>query len=68
MHCPGYRLALRIREKSGSLACFSARLGLLPQDGRRTANGEQFTAIVALVAADAPSVDFCGYWQRSRAA
>jgi len=28
------QLALLIREKSGSLACFSARLSLLPQSGR----------------------------------
>jgi transposase-like protein len=45
-----------------------AQEAALREDGRRTANGEQFTAIVALVAANAPSVDFCGYWQRSRAA
>lgn len=38
------------------------------EDRRRTSNGEQFQAIVALVAANGPSVDFCGYWQRSQRA
>ena len=33
-------------------------------DHRREANGEQFGSIVALVAKNKPSVDFCGYWQR----
>jgi hypothetical protein len=31
-------------------------------------NGSQFRAIGALVAKNKPSVDFCGYWQRARAA
>jgi len=38
------------------------------EDHRRTANGEQFTAVAGLVARNGPSVDFCGYWQRARAA
>jgi transposase-like protein len=38
------------------------------EDRRRNANGEQFTAVIALAAANQPSVDFCGYWQRRRAA
>ncbi len=33
-------------------------------DHRRMANGEQFRSIIALVAKNKPSVDFCGYWQR----
>jgi transposase-like protein len=37
-------------------------------DHRREANGEQFRAIAGLVAKNAPSVDFCGYWQRHKAA
>ena len=32
-------------------------------DHRRMSNGAQFKAIVALVAKNKPSVDFCGYWQ-----
>lgn len=37
-------------------------------DNRGMSNGEQFRAIAALVAKNAPSVDFCGYWQRHIAA
>jgi hypothetical protein len=37
-------------------------------DHRRVSNGDQFRAIVALVAKNRPSVDFCGYWQRHKAA
>jgi transposase-like protein len=33
-------------------------------DHRRASNGEQFRSIVSLVTKNAPSVDFCGYWQR----
>jgi hypothetical protein len=28
-------------------------------------NGAQYRAIIGLVAKNKPSVDFCGYWQRS---
>jgi len=35
---------------------------------RRAANGTQVDRIVALAMHNKPSVDFCGYWQRSRAA
>jgi hypothetical protein len=38
------------------------------EDRRRSSNGDQFQAVIRLVAANAPSVDFCGYWQRSRKA
>jgi len=38
------------------------------EDHRRDDNGRQFRRVVELVAANRPSVDFCGYWQRSRAA
>jgi transposase-like protein len=38
------------------------------EDHRREANGEQVDRIVALAMANRPSVDFCGYWQRSRLA
>jgi hypothetical protein len=37
-------------------------------DHRRISNGEQFHSIVTLIVANKRSVDFCGYWQRSRAA
>jgi hypothetical protein len=37
-------------------------------DHRRTSNGEQFRSIVSLVTKNKPSVDFCGYWQRSKVA
>ena len=35
---------------------------------KRVANGTQVDRIVALAMHHKPSVDFCGYWQRSRAA
>jgi hypothetical protein len=38
------------------------------EDHRRAANGEQFAAVAGLVARNGPSVDFCGYWQRAKAA
>jgi hypothetical protein len=36
------------------------------ENHRRVPNGDQFRAVLALAAASGPSVDFCGYWQRSR--
>ncbi len=38
------------------------------EDARRVANGEQVTRVAGLAMANKPSVDFCGYWQRHRAA
>ena len=37
-------------------------------DNRGLSNGDQFRAIAGLVAKNKPSVDFCGYWQRAKAA
>jgi transposase-like protein len=36
-------------------------------DHRRESNGAQFRSIIALVAKNGPSVDFCGCWQRHKA-
>jgi len=38
------------------------------EDHRRHSNGAQFQAVLKLVVSNPPSVDFCGYWQRSRKA
>jgi transposase-like protein len=38
------------------------------EDLRRVSNGEQVHAVVGLAMRCRPSVDFCGYWQRARAA
>jgi transposase-like protein len=38
------------------------------EDHKREPNGSQIDRIVALAMANKPSVDFCGYWQRRRAA
>ena len=38
------------------------------EDSRRVANGEQVGRVAALAMAAKPSVDFCGYWQRHKAA
>jgi transposase-like protein len=38
------------------------------EDHRRDPNGSQVDRVVALAMRSKPSVDFCGYWQRSRAA
>ncbi len=45
-----------------------ARETAFREDHRRASNGEQFNAVVGLVTRNRPSVDFCGYWQRARAA
>jgi hypothetical protein len=34
-------------------------------DHRQMSNGDQFKAIAGLVTKNRPSLDFCGYWQRS---
>lgn len=36
------------------------------EDRRQQRNGEQFSRVVSLATVNPPSVDFCGYWQRSR--
>ena len=33
-------------------------------DHRQMTDGDQYRAIIGLVAKNKPSVDFCGYWQR----
>jgi transposase-like protein len=38
------------------------------EDHRRDSNGSQVDRVVALVMKTKPSIDFCGYWQRSWAA
>jgi transposase-like protein len=38
------------------------------EDSRRVANGEQVSRVAELAMAAKPSVDFCGYWQRHKAA
>lgn len=35
------------------------------EDGRRLSNGEQYSQVIALALSSKPSIDFCGYWQRS---
>ena len=38
------------------------------EDSRRVSNGDQVYGVVGLAMRCKPSVDFCGYWQRARAA
>jgi transposase-like protein len=38
------------------------------EDNRRLSNGEQAGAIISLAMKLKPSIDFCGYWQRSKTA
>jgi hypothetical protein len=38
------------------------------EDHRRQPDGSQVDRVVSLAMRNKPSVDFCGYWQRSRAA
>jgi hypothetical protein len=45
-----------------------AREASWKEDHRRDSNGLQVRAVLVLVTRNAPSVDFCGYWQRSRQA
>ena len=53
---------------SGAYLVRYAQEAAFREDRRRQDNGGQFQRVVALVAANGPSVDFCGYWQRSRKA
>lgn len=45
-----------------------AREAAWREDFRRVGNGEQVYGVVGLAMRCRPSVDFCGYWQRARAA
>jgi hypothetical protein len=38
------------------------------EDSRRLSNKQQYRQVIALALASKPSVDFCGYWQRSEPA
>jgi hypothetical protein len=38
------------------------------ENHRRVSNGEQVNAVIGLAMGLGPSVDFCGYWQRAKAA
>ncbi len=53
---------------SGAYLARYAREAAFKEDYRRESNGEQFRRVVTLVTKNGPSVDFCGYWQRNRAA
>ncbi len=43
-----------------------AQEGAWREDRRRWDNGRQVQAVIGLAMAARPSVDFCGYWQRTR--
>ena len=45
-----------------------AREASWKEDHRRDSNGLQLRTVLVLVTRTGPSVDFCGYWQRSRSA
>ena len=45
-----------------------AREASWKEDHRRDSNGLQLRTVLVLVTRTGPSVDFCGYWQRSRPA
>jgi transposase-like protein len=49
------------------LVCY-AQEAAWREDLRRVSNGEQVHGVVGLAMRCRPSVDFCGYWQRARAA
>jgi transposase-like protein len=53
---------------SGAYLVRYAQEAAFREDHRRQDNGGQFKRVVELVAANGQSVDFCGYWQRSRKA
>jgi transposase-like protein len=53
---------------SGAYLDRYAKEAAFREDRRRQHNGGQFSTVIALVAKNGPSVDFCGYWQRSKAA
>jgi hypothetical protein len=51
---------------SGSYLIRYAREASWKEDHRRDSNGLQVRTVIVLVTRNGPSVDFCGYWQRSR--
>jgi hypothetical protein len=50
---------------SGTYLVRYAQEGAWREDYRRVDNGGQVGAVLGLALANKPSVDFCGYWQRS---
>jgi hypothetical protein len=53
---------------SGPYLAAYARESAWREDNRRVSNGDQTQHAVALALKSGPSVDFCGYWQRHKAA
>jgi hypothetical protein len=53
---------------SGPYLIRYAKEAAFREDSRRVANGEQVTRVAQLAMTNKPSVDFCGYWQRRKAA
>jgi transposase-like protein len=53
---------------SGGYLIRYAREAAWKEDHRRDSNGQQVRAVIVLVTCNGLSVDFCGYWQRSRRA
>ena len=53
---------------AGAYLARYAREAAWRDDHRRLSTGAQFHSVVSLVAKNKPSVDFCGYWQRHKAA
>ena len=53
---------------SGAYLIKYAREASWKEDHRRDSNGLQVRTVLVLVTRTGPSVDFCGYWQRSRQA
>jgi hypothetical protein len=65
--CAAPRTATTIICRGGYLDRYAREI-TFREDHRRTANREQFVTVAGLVARNGPSVDFCGYWQRAKAA
>jgi hypothetical protein len=63
MSIPGEELHI-----SGAYLVRYAREAAWKEDHRRDSNGRQVRTVIVLVTRNRPSVDVCGYWQRSRPA
>jgi hypothetical protein len=65
---PAHPSALRPDHIAGPYLVRYAQEAAWREDLRRVSNGDQVYGILGLAMGCRPSVDFCGYWQRARAA
>jgi hypothetical protein len=67
LHLPPHGLAIALYKLLCDLVRY-AREASWKEDHRRDSNGLQGRTVLVLVTRNGSSIDFCGYWQRSRPA